>query len=65
MYEVIFYQNSKGEQPVKDYLVELSKRNDKNSRINREKINDYVTLLKEHGFALREPYIKHLKGDIW
>ena len=65
MYEVIFYQDSAGMQPVKEHLSELSKRTDKDSRINHSKINDYITLLRKHGLTLREPYIKHLEGDIW
>ena len=65
MYEIVFYQDSAGKQPVKECLQALSKRTDKDSHINHNKINDYITLLKEHGLALREPYIKHLDGDIW
>ena len=65
MYEIIFYQDSAGTQPVKEHLTALSKRTDKDSRINHSKINDYISLLKKHGLALREPYIKHLRGAIW
>jgi phage-related protein len=65
LYEITFYQDSAGKQPVKEHLLALSKRTDKDSRINHNKINDYITLLRIHGLALREPYIKHLDGDIW
>nr|AGS52136.1 phage-related protein [uncultured bacterium contig00034] len=65
MYEVIFYKDGAGRQPVKEYLEALSKRTDKDGRINYGKINDYITLLKKYGLSLREPYIKHLDGDIW
>ena len=65
MYEIIFYQDSAGKQPVKEHLAALSKRMDKDSRINHSKINDYITLLKKHGLALREPHIKHLDDEIW
>jgi phage-related protein len=65
LYEITFYQDSAGKQPVKEHLQALSNRTDKDSRINHNKINDYITLLKVHGLALREPYIKHLDGDIW
>jgi phage-related protein len=65
MYNIIFYRDRTGKQPVKEYLIELSKRNDKDSRINYNKLNDYITLLKAHGLSLREPYIKHIDGNIW
>ena len=65
MYEIIFYQDRAGIQPVKEHLAALSKRTDKDSRINHNKINDYISLLKKHGLSLREPYIKHLRGEIW
>lgn len=65
MYEIIFYRNKSGIQPVKEYIAELSKRKDKDSRINFNKINDYIEALKINGLQLREPYIKHLDGEIW
>lgn len=65
MYTIVFYQDRSGNQPVKEYLAELSKRTDKDSRINHSKINDYITLLKKDGLQLQEPYIKHLDGAIW
>lgn len=46
-------------------MKKLRKRNDKNSRINLSKINDYIEALSKHGTYLGEPYIKHLDGEIW
>lgn len=65
MYHVFMYKDSAGKQPVKEYLKALSKLTDKDSRLNYSKINDYITLLRKHGLTLREPYIKHLRGEIW
>lgn len=65
MFEIIFYRDRSGSQPVKKYMVELSKHKDKNSRVNFNKINDYIEALRIHGLQLREPYIKHLEGEIW
>lgn len=65
MHKIIFYRDKSGNQPVKEYITELSKRKDKHSRINFYKINDYLEALKIHGLQLREPYIKHLDGEIW
>ena len=48
-----------------EYLLELARKNDKDSRIKLGKIRDYVKALSIHGLKLGEPYIKHLDGDIW
>lgn len=65
MYDVFFYRNNKGNEPVKEYLQELASKNDKTSRIKLNKIRDYIQILKEHGTQAGEPYIKHLTGEIW
>ena len=46
-------------------MKKLRKRNDKNSRIKLNKINDYIEALSKYGTYLGEPYIKHLDGEIW
>ena len=65
MYEIYFYEDKNGNSPVFDYIQSLTKKSDKNSRINHNKINDYIEVLSEHGKAAGEPYIKHIDGDIW
>ena len=65
MYEILFYRDRKGNQPLLEYLKELSLKKDKDSRINFNKINDYIQALSEFGLALNEPYIKHIDGEIW
>ena len=65
MYEILFYRDKKGKQPLLEYLKELSLKKDKDSRINFNKINDYIQALSEYGLALNEPYIKHIDGEIW
>jgi phage-related protein len=47
------------------YLEELASRNDKDSRIKRPKIRDYIKYLREEGKGAGEPYVKHLDGEIW
>lgn len=63
MYKVEFYKDKDGKEPVKEYIIKLSEKNDKNSRINLNKIRDYV--LSEYGIRAGEPYVKHLDGEIW
>lgn len=65
MYSVKFYRDKDGNEPVKEYLQKLRKKKDKDSRINLNKINDYIQTLSEYGTRAGEPYMKHLDGDIW
>ena len=65
MYEIYFYESKDGHSPIFEYIQNLAKRSDKNSRINSDKINDYIQLLSEHGKAIGKPYIKHICDDIW
>ena len=65
MYEIYFYEDSKGNKPVLDYLKELTQKSDKDSRIKANKINDYIEVLSRYGKQAGEPYMKHLDGDIW
>ncbi len=34
-------------------------------RLNANKINDYIEILRVYGTQAGEPYIKHLDGEIW
>lgn len=65
MYSGRFYKDKDGNEPVKEYLKELGTKTDKNSRINFNKIRDYIKTLSEYGTRAGEPYIKHIGGDIW
>ena len=65
MYKVSFYKDENGNEPVREFLAELAKKKDKDSRINFNKIRDYINMLSEHGTRIGEPYVKHLEGDIW
>lgn len=65
MHRVYFYKDKKGKQPVLDYMKSLAKKNDKDSRIKFNKLNDYIEMLKQYGTLAGEPYIKHLDGEVW
>ena len=65
MYKIFFYQDGRGKEPVYEYLKELSKRKDKDSRIKLNKCNDYIQALAEYGTLIGEPYLKHLEDEIW
>lgn len=65
MYSIVFYKDSNGKESISDYIRELAARNDKDSRIKLNKINDYIETLSVYGIQAGEPYMKHLDGEIW
>ena len=67
MFEVEFYQNRQGEEPVKDFLISLQKKGktDKRSRTLANKVLTYIRILQEYGTRAGIPYMKHIEGDIW
>jgi phage-related protein len=65
MYEVVFYKDKNGNEPVKEYLQDLARQGGKDSRIKLNKIQDYIEALKAYGTTMGEPYMKHLGGEIW
>lgn len=65
MYNVVFYKNKSGHEPVAEYIESLNKKKDKDSRIKLNKIRDYIKLLQQYGTYIGEPIVKHLDGDIW
>lgn len=64
LYEICFYRDKNGKEPVKEYIAGLSAKKNKDSRVKLNKIMDYVKILSEYGTRAGEPYIKHIDGDI-
>ena len=56
--EVELYSTADGDEPVADFLSSLPPKHQ--AKALRE-----IDLLAEFGNALKEPYVKHIKGDIW
>ena len=65
MYRVFYYKDKNGNSPIAEYLEELAAKIDKDSRIKLNKIYEHIKYLGEAGHTAREPYAKHLDGDIW
>jgi len=65
LHKIYFYEDRNGKSPVYEYMEQLAKKNDKDSRIKLNKIGDYIETLKQYGTAAGEPYIKHIDGKIW
>lgn len=55
-YDIEFYQKENGDVPIMDFLLSLEPK-------MRAKAYSEIELLKEHGPALREPYVKPIKGS--
>jgi phage-related protein len=67
MFEVEFYEDRNGKEPVKDFIIELQAKGktSKNERVRSEKILTYIRVLQEYGTRAGEPFLKHIDGDIW
>ena len=67
MYKVIFYKDSKGSEPLKEYIYGLAKSGEtnKNDRIQFQKIMAYVKALETYGTRIGAPTVKHIDGSIW
>lgn len=65
MYNINFYKDEKGNEPVKEYIISLKVKNTKDSLIKLQKIQDYLNILKVNGTRTGLPYVRHLDGDIW
>ncbi|MCL1788400.1 MAG: type II toxin-antitoxin system RelE/ParE family toxin [Defluviitaleaceae bacterium] len=65
MYKVFEYTHPNGDTPIRAYLKSLQNRADKDARIKANKILDYIDYLEKNGPKAREPYAKHLDGEIW
>lgn len=62
IFEIIFYEDEKGHNPILEFLTELANTNGKDSRVRLKKVEDYINILKIYGNTVGEPYMKHLDG---
>lgn len=65
MKKIILYLDENGKSQVDDYCKVFLLNNDKNSRINHEKIGDYLRALSMRGVSIGYPYVKYLGNKIW
>ena len=67
MYEVIFYKDRQGEEPVKEYLYDLLARGrtSKRERVLAKKIIAYIKALQQYGTRIGVPTVKHIDGKLW
>lgn len=65
MYNIVFYKDRNNKSEIEEYLIELQNREDKDSRININKIISYIDMLSKYGLKIGSPYIKYLSDNIW
>lgn len=67
MYEVLFYETSRGESPVYDYLKELEEKQqtNKNARIELSQILLYIELLQRNGTNNNANVTKRIDENLW
>ena len=67
MFEVEFYEDRQGRQPVKEVLIELRDKasTSKDARIQFQKILTHILALESYGTRIGEPQVKHIGGSLW
>ena len=67
MFEVEFYEDRHGKQPVKEFLIELRNKahTSKDNRIQYQKILTHIRALEVFGTRVGEPQVKHIDGNLW
>ena len=67
MFEVDFYEDKHGEQPVKEVLIQLrdQAQTSKDARIQYQKILTHIRALENYGTRMGEPHVKHLDCSVW
>ena len=67
MFRVKYFRDTRGNEPIRDYLKELAERAEtsKNERVNLSKILEYLKILQNYGTKAGEPYVKHIENDLW
>jgi phage-related protein len=61
MYDIEFYKDKNNISEIKEYLISLQHKYNKDSRIKFNKIISYIDALKIHGIAIGEPYVKYIE----
>lgn len=67
MFDIIFYENSKGEKPIEVYIRNLKNQQSKDARIKANKIIEYMRKLSEFGTRVGLPEVDKIEGeeDLW
>lgn len=58
MWQIEFYKTANNDEPVADFLDSLPRK-------HKAKAFWEIDLLAEKGTNLKEPYVKHIEGELW
>ncbi|MBQ1508162.1 MAG: type II toxin-antitoxin system RelE/ParE family toxin [Erysipelotrichaceae bacterium] len=65
MYQIKFYKDRRGNEPVRQFLEELSVRKDRRSvKLYRLIVHD-IEYLSRYGFAVGMPRIRRIDEEVW
>lgn len=65
MYQINFYRDKQGREPVREYIESLHNSKSNADRKRANKITDYIQVLSFEGKGAGEPYVKHIQGELW
>lgn len=66
VFDVVYYENKQGESEIEEYITSLSEKEDKDSRINANKIAEYIFRLQQYGTRIGKPTIDKIEGtELW
>lgn len=67
MYEIIFYQDSKGYSELLEFIEMLNNKasSSKNERIMLKQLRFYINILENLGTRAGEPFVKHIQDEVW
>lgn len=65
MQKIFFYEDSKGNSPIRDYTNELARKKDDLSKNHARRIAYQIQRLETIGTRNGMPIIRHIEGDIW
>jgi phage-related protein len=67
MYEIILYEDARGNCPVQEWIKELDGRaiNSKNARIELNQIRHCMKLIERFGTRLGEKFTKQIDDSLW
>lgn len=67
MFDIEFYENPRGEKPVKEWIEELGRRaeTDKRARVLLKQVFYNLSRLRVEGTRAPENIVKHIDGDIY
>ena len=63
LFDVVFYENSKGEKPVEQYIHSLRSQKSKDARVKFNKIVEYIRKLSEFGTRVGLPEVDKIEGE--